>query len=82
MEDIRAKCIDIFCNVMEVPAGVINEDTNPENLEEWDSLAHVQLIAALEETFGIEIDPEEGIDLENFKMILNFIRNRYPERPN
>ena len=76
MSDVRKKCVEIFSKVMEVDPGVIHDGSNPENLEEWDSLAHVQIIAGLEEVFGIEIDPEEGIELESFRMVCDFVEKK------
>lgn len=71
--DVKQKCIEVFAEVMNVDASAINDDTSPDTLEEWDSLSHVQLILGLEKGFGIEIAPDEGIDLENFKMVMDFI---------
>ena len=76
MSDIRKRCIDAFVNVMEMDSGEINEDTNPENLRQWDSLAHVQLLVLLEKEFSIEINPEEGMDLESFKMVCEFVNKK------
>ncbi len=76
MNDIKSRCVSIFSKIMEVPSDMINEDTDPGNLSQWDSLSHVQLIAGLEKDFSIEITPEEGIDLESFKMVLNFIEKK------
>lgn len=74
MNDIKERCIQIMAEVMEVDPLAINEDTNPDNLAEWDSLAHVQLVLGLEQAFNIEILPEEGIDeLVNFKAIVEFV---------
>ncbi len=77
---LKSRLVDIFCRVMEVPSALITEETNPENLEEWDSLTHVSLIVALEQEFEIDIDPEEGIDLENFQMVLEFVQRKIGKR--
>jgi acyl carrier protein len=73
MEAIRQRCIEVFASVMEMDLGEIKADTSPENCDRWDSLSHVQLISVLEKSFGIEIGPEEGIELENVKMICDFV---------
>jgi len=76
MSDIRSKCLDIFSRIMEVSPSLINDETNPENLDQWDSLTHVQMISELEKEFSIEIDPEEGIELESFKMVVEFLKKK------
>ncbi len=74
--NIKSKCIEIFSKVMGVSSNIISDETNPENLEEWDSLSHVQLIAELEKSFSIEIDPEDGIELESFMRVCEFIEEK------
>lgn len=34
---------------------------------EWDSVGHMQLMAALEDSFGIELDVDDIIDFSSFK---------------
>jgi acyl carrier protein len=76
MEEIRQRCIEVFASVMEIDHNKICSDTNPENCDKWDSLSHVQLISVLEKEFGIEIGPEEGIELENVKLICDFVARK------
>lgn len=73
MTDIREKIKEVFATVMEVDPSLINDQTSPDNLEQWDSVAHVQLVLGLEEKFNITISPEESIDFENFKNIVDWL---------
>ncbi|MBP2033765.1 acyl carrier protein [Clostridium algifaecis] len=34
----------------------ITDDMGPDEIKDWDSLAHVELVAALEDEFGINLD--------------------------
>lgn len=36
-------------------------------IPEWDSVGHMQLMAALEDSFGIELDVDDIIDFSSFK---------------
>jgi acyl carrier protein len=76
MNTVIDKCTEIFSNVMEVSADSVNDESSPDTIEGWDSLAHVELISALEEEFSIEIAPDEGIEIENFKMLRSFLENK------
>ena len=76
MNNIKQKCIDVFSSIMEVPADSVTDSSDPESVESWDSLAHVQLISALEKAFSIEIKPDEGIEFENFNMIVSFLESK------
>jgi acyl carrier protein len=43
------------------------EQLEYQGIAEWDSVGHMQLMAALEETFGIELDVDDIIDFSSFK---------------
>ena len=38
-----------------------------QGIEEWDSVGHMTLIAALEDEFGIEMDTDDIIDMSSFE---------------
>ena len=46
---MKEKIIKLIEEVLKVPAGTITEDTMIEDVEQWDSLAHVMIIGQLEE---------------------------------
>ena len=64
------KVIALIEDILNVPAGTITEDTRIEDVEEWDSLAHVTIIGELEERLGISIPLEEAIELTSVREIL------------
>jgi acyl carrier protein len=43
------------------------EQLEYQGIEEWDSVGHMQLMAALEEAFAIELDVDDIIDFSSFK---------------
>lgn len=64
MED---KIRELFALVLDTPADGIGDETRPASLDRWDSLQHLILISSFEEEFGIDVDPEEVVDMyENF----------------
>lgn len=48
----------------------MTEETTMEDLEQWDSLAHVMLIGELESRLGISIPLEEAIEITTAREIL------------
>ena len=52
---MKEKIIKLIEDVLKVPAGTITEDTMIEDVEQWDSLAHVMIIGQLEEELGVSI---------------------------
>jgi acyl carrier protein len=67
MENTRIK--QVMSVVFEVPLGLILEDSSTDNIENWDSLRHLNLILALEEEFDVSIPDEEVGNLVNYKLI-------------
>ena len=69
MEKQKMRILQILSNVFEVDITALNEDSSIDNIENWDSIRHLNLILALEEEFKITIPDEEVGDLVNFKLI-------------
>ncbi|MCE5306264.1 MAG: acyl carrier protein [Acidobacteriales bacterium] len=49
----------IFQEVFDDPALVLRPETSPKDIADWDSVAQVKLVLAIEETFGIRFSTEE-----------------------
>lgn len=45
--EILVKVQDIFRDVLDNEEIVLNNDTSADDIEEWDSLSHIQLIVAI-----------------------------------
>lgn len=62
LQQVRSIASDIFG----VPADKITAESSPETIENWDSMQHLNLVLAIEEKFGVQLDPE---DIEQMKNI-------------
>ncbi|WP_037348938.1 acyl carrier protein [Sediminibacter sp. Hel_I_10] len=69
MPNIEDKLKEIMALVFDVPTTDINEDTSPDDLDNWDSIGTINLITALEDAFDIEFEDEEILELLNFQLI-------------
>ena len=58
-KEIFEKLTVIFRDVMDNDEIVLEENTTAEDIEEWDSLAHVQLIEKIEAVFGVRFSAKE-----------------------
>jgi acyl carrier protein len=69
----------VMSNVFNINVDSINNESSPDNIENWDSLKHMNLIVALEEDFDIEFDDNDIENLLNFQLInltiKEYIRN-------
>jgi acyl carrier protein len=53
-EQVRNIASDIFG----IPADRIAAESSPETIENWDSMQHLNLVLAIEEKFGVQLEPE------------------------
>jgi len=60
---MREKIIALIEEILKVDPGTITEETLTEEVEEWDSLAHVLIIGELEEKLGIVIPLDEAVEI-------------------
>jgi acyl carrier protein len=56
----------VFRSALELPADFDVDGLEYRAIEKWDSLAHMSLIAALEDEFDVMIDTDDVIDLSSF----------------
>jgi len=65
---------DLFATLLQVPPDEIHDGTRPEELSGWDSMQHLILVSGFEEEFGVDVDPEEAVemykDFATFKRII------------
>jgi acyl carrier protein len=59
MSDFHERIQDIFRDVFEDPDLVLRDDLTAEDVEGWDSLAHINLIIAVEKTFRVRFATAE-----------------------
>lgn len=71
MED---KIIELIARVLNVPKDDVTQETEIGELDEWDSLRNVQIIAQLEKEFEVKITPDMIMDLEDVSDIVGLIR--------
>lgn len=71
MED---KIIELIARVLNVPKDDVTLETEIGELDEWDSLRNVQIIAQLEKEFEVKITPNMIMDLEDVSDIVGLVR--------
>ena len=52
-KEVFEKVTDIFRDVFDDDELVISDSTNSDDIEDWDSLEHIQLIVGMENFFGL-----------------------------
>ena len=64
-DEIYAKLTEIFKENLDLDEIELTETTTADDVEGWDSLAHIGLIAAIEQEFGFRFAMKEVVNLHN-----------------
>jgi len=71
---VEEKIRELFATILQVSLDKVGDETRPDSLERWDSIQHLILVSGFEEEFGLDIDPEEAVemykDFATFKRIV------------
>jgi acyl carrier protein len=63
------KLVGAFVDVMKIDASRVQDSLAYGECPEWDSLAHMALVAELENAFGLMLDTEEIIAMSSVAVI-------------
>lgn len=74
--DILGQLQGIFRDVLDNDSIVLADHTTANDVEEWDSLTHIQLIVAIEKHFGVKLDSREVLSWSNVGEMADTILKR------
>lgn len=76
VEEIIQQLTPIFRSVLDNNEIVLHSSTSAKEVEEWDSLNHIQLVVAIEKHFKIRFNASEIQGWQNVGEIANSISRR------
>jgi len=74
--DIMAQVQEVFRDELELDDLVLENETTADDVEEWDSLSHVQLVVALEKSFNIKFTSREILSWDNVGDLVDCISKK------
>jgi acyl carrier protein len=74
--EILKKLNKIFIETMDLDSCELTEVTSANDIEEWDSLSHIQLIVAIEKSFNIKLTSLEILKWTNVGEMVNSIEEK------
>lgn len=63
---MEEKLREIFAGSLNLKPNEVTDELTYNTIHQWDSVAHMALIAAIEEGFDIMIDAEDVIEMSSF----------------
>lgn len=75
-DQILEKVQEIFRDIFDKEALIINRATSAVDIEEWDSLNNINLVVAIEKEFKIKFNLEELISLKNVGDMIDLIAKK------
>ena len=75
-KEIFDKMEEIFTDIMDLKDIKLNDETSADDIVEWDSLSHIQIIVAIEKAFGIKFSSQEMITWKNVGDMVDCIQNK------
>lgn len=75
-EEVLEAIQTIFNKVFERDDIVVTRETSAKDVDEWDSLAQIDLVVSMEKKFGIKFSLDELIELQNVGEAADLIVNK------
>jgi len=79
-EYILAKVREAFKAAFDTDPQLVSMVTNASDIPGWDSMGHLSLASNLEETFGINLDVDELMEMESVREIVRIIEAKLPKK--
>lgn len=74
--EIIEKLNGVFQDVFDDDSIIVNESTTADDIEDWDSIEHINLISAVENEFKIRFTMGEVSGMKNVGEMINIIAER------
>ena len=76
-EQISRKLSEVFNEILDIREFKLS--LTMDDVQEWDSLKHIQLLSGIEDAFGIEIQFEDAIEMISVESIISKIKKYIAE---
>jgi acyl carrier protein len=70
------KLFEIVARVFNIPINEINYESNPKNIENWDSFTGYVLLDEIETNFDVKFTMDESLEIEKVEDFKNILKNK------
>ena len=75
-EEIYEQLNEVFRDVLDDDTIELNDQTTSRDIEDWDSLEHINLIAAIETQFGMKFTMGQVVTMKNVGEMVDIISSQ------
>lgn len=75
-DEIIKRLTEVFRDVFDDDSIVITEKTTANDIDDWDSIEHINLIGAVEDEFGMRFKMREVSGMKNVGEMIDIISQR------
>ena len=75
-KEIYERLNEVFRDVFDDTTIEVNANTTSSDIEDWDSLEHINLIVAIENEFGMKFNMNEVTTMKNVGEMVEIIKTR------
>lgn len=80
MHDLLPEIQDVFRDIFDDDSLVITRESNAKTVPDWDSLAHVNLVTAIEKKYRIKFGLAELQELKNVGDMIELIEKKLAKK--
>ena len=73
---ILDKINEIFCDIFDDESIVLSRDSSSDDIEDWDSLAQINIVVACEAEFGIKFEINDITGIKSVGDIIDVIERK------
>lgn len=66
----------VIADVLGIPVAQVTPDQAQDNVEGWDSVQHLNLMLAIEQAVGVQLEPEDIEEMQSVGAILEIVRRK------
>lgn len=76
MNEIYERLNEVFQDVFDDDSLTVTPNTTASDIEDWDSLSHITLVAAVEDEFRMKFSMKEVVEMKNVGEMVTLIAAR------
>jgi len=75
-DSVLEAATEIFCDIFDDDTIIVTDSTVADDIEDWDSLEHINLVLALEQRFSLKFTMDEVIGMKNVGDMVDIVMER------